>query len=265
MFRYLSPSLLLPTLLTFVALAATPAQAHHSSNLYHLDQFKSLRGVITDAYFGRPHSRYQIEVTNRDGTSEIWTVIVQDPEDAERFGYYDQVASISEGDEMTFIGWPHSRNEHEILAHIGYIDGSQVELVPPGGYIRHAIYLAMDQRATDPSIRQRVAEAPAELTEVERLYFWARNNDPIDRAAVQEQKDNARLIGVIEDGEINYLGAPAYLLCQADTRHAEIFLAEDLIAGALNQNDMNNLVEFIQIHNRVLSKYWELAWNSCGA
>ena len=250
----------------FCVFAHSPLlQAHHSSNLYQLNQLKSLRGVITDAYFGRPHSRYQIEITNRDDSREVWTVIVQDPEDAERFGYYDQVDSIAEGDEMTFIGWPHSRNQREILAHIGYIDGSQIELVPPGGYVRHAMYLAMDSRARDARVLDRVSPVDDNLDRIERLYQWARQDDPIDRAAAQEYLGQARLIGVDEAGEVSYLGAPAYLMCQADSDHAEIFQAEQLVAAAQSQADMNNLIQFIQVHNRVLSKYWELEWNSCGA
>ena len=242
------------------------AMAHQSSTLYLLDQLKVLEGTLTSAYFGAPHSRYQIEVIDGDGETANWLVIVQDPEDAQRFGYYEEVEALQVGDSLSFIGWPHSRNSQEILAHVMYTpSGQQIELVPPGAYIRSALYLAMDQRAKDPSVLSRVTDAPAGLSAAQRLVWWAAHDDAIDRAAAQELRGQAKLIGIIEASGVSYPGAPNYLLCQADREHAEIILANDIVAALQNQAQINALVEFVQIYNRVLSKYWELQWNSCGA
>ena len=53
--------------------AAAPASAHHSvAAEFDTSLQGELKGDITQVWFANPHVRYQLTVTNADGTTEAW-------------------------------------------------------------------------------------------------------------------------------------------------------------------------------------------------
>ena len=54
-------------------LVATAAQAHHSFvSQYDVDTVRTVTGVVTEVWYQNPHSRVYVEMTNDDGTKELW-------------------------------------------------------------------------------------------------------------------------------------------------------------------------------------------------
>ena len=60
-------SLLLAALTT-----SWPASGHHSFGAEFTEEPGEISGVVTRASYRNPHPRYQVEVTNADGSKETW-------------------------------------------------------------------------------------------------------------------------------------------------------------------------------------------------
>ena len=56
-----------------VALAALPSWAHHSHGNY-VDTFTDIEGVVKEFVWRNPHSFVRIEVTTKEGTTELWNL-----------------------------------------------------------------------------------------------------------------------------------------------------------------------------------------------
>ncbi len=67
--------------------------------------------------FAFPHSVYRIDVTNEAGETEKWVLSTEDPRDAERLGFADELRAIKVGDPITVVGWPDRHKEREIRGH----------------------------------------------------------------------------------------------------------------------------------------------------
>ena len=68
---------------------------HHSVLHYDGKTEVKISGIVAAARFGFPHSVYRIDVTNEDGTVEKWVLSTEDPRDAERLGFRDEIAAIN--------------------------------------------------------------------------------------------------------------------------------------------------------------------------
>jgi hypothetical protein len=141
------------TLLTAVLLTATyaiPASAHHSVLHYDGKRTVTITGIVTKARFGYPHSIYRIEVTDPDGSKEEWVLSTEDPRDAKRLGFDEEIKNLKPGDEITVVGWPHQYIERELRGHqLRYPDG-RVVMMRTGNYIWPRDLLRLDKFVMNP-------------------------------------------------------------------------------------------------------------------
>src|SRR5688572_16926266 len=54
------------------ALFCCVASAHHSFSAEFVNTSGEIHGVVLSGRFANPHPRYQVEVTNPDGSKEVW-------------------------------------------------------------------------------------------------------------------------------------------------------------------------------------------------
>ena len=81
-------------LFTLLMAISVPAAAHHSVLHYDGKTEIKISGIVTAAKFGFPHSVYKIEVSGADGSVEEWILSTEDPRDAERLGFRDEIKAI---------------------------------------------------------------------------------------------------------------------------------------------------------------------------
>jgi len=103
-------------LLVWLMVMSGAALAHHSVLNYDGKTEIKISGVVTAARFGFPHSVYKIDVTNEDGTVEAWVLSTEDPRDAERLGFAEEIRALKPGDPITVVGWPDRFKKREIRA-----------------------------------------------------------------------------------------------------------------------------------------------------
>ena len=127
-----------------------PAVAHHSVLHYDGKKIVTISGVVTKARFGYPHSIYRIEVTAEDGSKEEWVLSTEDPRDAKRLGFDEEIKNLKPGDEITVVGWPHQYVERELRGHqLHYPDG-RVVIMRTGNYIWPKDILRLDKFVMNP-------------------------------------------------------------------------------------------------------------------
>lgn len=56
----------------FLAVLSWQASGHHSFSAEFVDEAGEISGTVTSASYRNPHPRYQVEVTNPDGSKESW-------------------------------------------------------------------------------------------------------------------------------------------------------------------------------------------------
>ena len=98
-------------------LMPTLAPGHHSVLHYDGKREVTISGVVTKARFGYPHSIYRIEVAGDDGSKEEWVLSTEDPRDARRLGFEEEIKNLKPGDQITVVGWPHQFIERELRGH----------------------------------------------------------------------------------------------------------------------------------------------------
>lgn len=95
--RRLLPLLALPLLI------AEQASAHHAFAAdYEAGNEGVLEGVITEVIFKNPHARYYLEVTNDEGTTELWDLQTMNLMMLGRFGWTKDTLKV--GDEIKVEG-----------------------------------------------------------------------------------------------------------------------------------------------------------------
>jgi len=89
--------------LFLLLLAAVPARAHHAFAAdYEAGNEGTIRGVITEVMFRNPHARYYLEVTNDDGSTELWDLETLNLMMLGRMGWDRNTIKV--GDEVTVTG-----------------------------------------------------------------------------------------------------------------------------------------------------------------
>jgi len=85
-----------------LAIYGAPASAHHSVAAEFTDTPGELAGEITRVWFTNPHVRYQLTVTNEDGTTEDWELQGGNVTNLRAQGWLED--SIKVGDQVTVTG-----------------------------------------------------------------------------------------------------------------------------------------------------------------
>lgn len=252
------------TVLTSITLLWTaPAGAHHS--VLHYDgktEFK-ITGVVTRARFGFPHSVYRLDVTNESGEVEQWILSTEDPRDAERLGFAEEIKAIKRGDTITVVGWPHKFNEREIRGHqLHYADG-RVVMMRRGNYIWPKDILRLDRLVMNPAdIEGQVTDIDASLPDAEQLALWIDEDDHIARAAYEVSQERPRLIGVSSAGAATFAGVDELLICHTKRPDFTMTISMSAQSEAIRQQ-LTAGADYISEYNRVLSRWWEQERTSC--
>jgi len=110
---------------TLIALAS-PALAHHSVPV-NFDQSKeiTISGVLTEAKWINPHSRFRLDVKQDDGTTVEWLVEMGAVNTMRRAGF--DIDKFVIGDTVTISGWPgRDRNRTMLLRTAVLKDGTRL-------------------------------------------------------------------------------------------------------------------------------------------
>ncbi len=248
---------------TLLFCALTTALAHHSVLHYDGKKEVTISGVVTKARYGYPHSIYRIEVTAEDGSREEWVLSTEDPRDAKRLGFDEEIKNLKAGDEITVVGWPHQFIERELRGHeLHYPDG-RVVMMRTGNYIWPKDILRLDRFVMNPqNITEFIEDIDATLPDAEQLTLWIAEDDHIARVAYEVSQDRPRLIGITMDGSTEFPGVDELLYCHT-TRDGFTF---SLVMDRLDE-DTGAIIadsgEYISEYNRVLSRWWEQERSSC--
>lgn len=85
-----------------LAICGAPVRAHHSVAAEFSDEPGELKGEITRVWFTNPHVRYQLTVTNEDGSTEDWELQGGNVTNLRAQGWLAD--SIKVGDQVTVSG-----------------------------------------------------------------------------------------------------------------------------------------------------------------
>jgi hypothetical protein len=246
-----------------ISVHAAPAAAHHSVLHYDGKKVVTISGVIKKARFGYPHSIYRIQVTDEDGIKEEWVLSTEDPRDAKRLGFDEDIKNLKPGDKITVVGWPHQFIERELRGHqLHYPDG-RVVMMRTGNYIWPKDLLRLDKFVMNPqNIPKHLDEVDASLPDEKQLTLWIVEDDHIARAAYEVSQDRPRLIGITADGATTFPGIDELLSCHTTREDFTFSVAVEQL-----DNDLSTIIadngEYISEYNRVLSRWWEQERTSC--
>ena len=107
--------------LTVVALAATPALAHHGWSSYDAGKEMTLDGVIKESGYEHPHGHIRLEVPGK-----TWTVTLAPPSRMENRGLPSSM--LAPGNKATVVGYPNRTDPNEMRAERITVAGKTVEL-----------------------------------------------------------------------------------------------------------------------------------------
>ena len=118
-------------LVTVVVLALSgPLMAHHSVPVnYDSSREITVKGVLTEIKWINPHSRFRLDVTKEDGSTEEWLVEMGAHNTMLRAGFKTELFAI--GDTVTIIGSPARRDARGILLEWAVLEDG-TELSPTG-------------------------------------------------------------------------------------------------------------------------------------
>lgn len=242
---------------------STTASAHHSVLHYDGKKVVTISGVVKKARFGYPHSIYRIEVTGEDGSTEEWVLSTEDPRDAKRLGFDEEIKNLKPGDEITVVGWPHQYIERELRGHqLHYPDG-RVVIMRTGNYIWPKDILRLDKFVMNPqNIPKYLDEVDPTLPDAQQLALWIAEDDHIARAAYEVSQDRPRLIGIAANGSTEFPGVDELLSCHT-TREGFTFSVTMNNLDDTTSKALADGAEYISEYNRVLSRWWEQERSSC--
>jgi hypothetical protein len=246
-----------------LALLTGPSAAHHSVLNYDGKTEVKISGVVTKARFGFPHSIYRIDVTAEDGSVEEWILSKEDPRDAERLRFADELKAIKAGDPITVIGWPDKYKEREIRGHqLQYPDGTVV-MMRRGNYIWPKDILRLDKFVMNPqNISEYINDVDTSLPVAQQVILWIDEDDHIARAAYEVSQDRARLIGLQSDSTTTFPGVTQLLECHTRRNDFTMTLPVDQLSQK-QRDTLEENEEYVSEYNRVLSRWWEQERESC--
>ncbi len=107
-----------------LALFSTPAYVHHSGAMFDLSKRVTVSGTIIDFHWTNPHSSFKVSVPNKDGTTSVWAVEMNSPNNLVRVGW--KRTTIKAGDKVTVTVRP---------LRDGTPGGQYVSIVLPNGKV----------------------------------------------------------------------------------------------------------------------------------
>lgn len=240
-----------------------PSSAHHSVLHYDGKRTVTITGIVKKARFGYPHSIYRIEVAADDGSTEEWVLSTEDPRDAKRLGFAEEIKNLKPGDEITVVGWPHQYIERELRGHqLIYPDG-RVVMMRTGNYIWPKDILRLDTFVQNPqNIPQYINDVDPTLPFPNQLTLWIDEDDHVARVAYEVSQDRPRLIGLEHDGATEYPGVDQLLSCHTTRDDFTVQIALDRLDDE-TRTIIADHREYISEYNRVLSRWWEQERSSC--
>jgi len=239
------------------AITASAASAHHSVLNYDGKVEVTITGQVTHARFGFPHSLYRLDVSDENGDVEQWVLSTEDPRDAERLGFADEIRNLKRGDTITVVGWPDKFKRNTLRGHqLIYPDG-RVVMMRRGNYIWPKDILRMDKMALNPeTIPAAFESTDSSLASIEKLRAWVSEDDYITRVAREIADGEARLIGFESDSApVNYPGIPELLECH--TRRPDFTMPVRM------SHPDESTQAYVSEYNRVLARWWEQEKESC--
>ena len=104
---------LLMVTLAVLALNA-PLAAHHSGPVnYDSSRSITIKGVLTEIRWINPHSRFRLDVTSDDGSTEEWLIEMGALNTMRRAGFEIELFVI--GDVVTIVGAPARRDTNAMV------------------------------------------------------------------------------------------------------------------------------------------------------
>ena len=104
---------LLMVTLAVLALNA-PLAAHHSGPVnYDSSRSITIKGVLTEIRWINPHSRFRLDVTSDDGSTEEWLIEMGALNTMRRAGFETELFVI--GDVVTIVGAPARRDTNAMV------------------------------------------------------------------------------------------------------------------------------------------------------
>ena len=76
-----------------------PASAHHSGAMFDTARKVDVTGTIIDFNWSNPHANFKVNVAKTDGTSEVWAVEMNSPNNLVRDGW--KRSTLKPGDKVT--------------------------------------------------------------------------------------------------------------------------------------------------------------------
>jgi hypothetical protein len=237
--------------------------AHHSVLNYDGKREVTVTGIITSARFAFPHSIYKIDVTNSAGELEKWVLSTEDPRDAERLGFADELKAIKVGDPITVVGWPDKFKKNEIRGHELHYPNGTVVMMRRGNYIWPKDMLTMDKMALKPSnIPAGFPSTDQSLSAAEQIVFWIDEDDQLTRMAREYADGRSRLIGLQSGGNVEIPGIGELLECHTTRDGFTMIVTMDGLSAA-QRSALDDGSDYISDYNNLLSRWWEQEHESC--
>jgi hypothetical protein len=80
-------------------LFSTPAYVHHSGAMFDMSKEVKISGTVVEFHWTNPHSSFSVSVPNSDGTTSVWSVEMNSPNNLVRVGW--KRTTIKPGDKVT--------------------------------------------------------------------------------------------------------------------------------------------------------------------
>jgi hypothetical protein len=78
---------------------STPAYVHHSGAMFDMSRQVKISGTVMEFHWTNPHSSFTVSVPNSDGTTSVWAVEMNSPNNLVRVGW--KRTTIKPGDKVT--------------------------------------------------------------------------------------------------------------------------------------------------------------------
>ena len=114
--------------------AATKLYAHHGAGVFNPDVMVSVTGTVTDFQFVNPHVLVYVEVTDEDGTEQVWSGELTAPNRLSRMTNLNVQWTrdiLKPGDEIMMEGHP-ANNGAPAMDIITIVDADGVVLIGGG-------------------------------------------------------------------------------------------------------------------------------------